>query len=267
MLASGCASYRSHCATSQRARAAGSYQDQTAQAAAAADSEYTYACLKACYDGFSEDHPVGVAQNLPPCVEANLLAAEADPRKGMDAVIKMCAGGSGPALACEWVDAHKEEIVVWKDTAAKADARDRAAAEAREAEAVRQSLVPDNVAAMRRAVAKLESEAASKGQRLLSEAEYSLKTHGYVSFPLYLIMGNYYVIAIVGSRVTTFTAKIGGGGFNTLVLDERYVDGDVFVRSNGFTNDGRTNEATPSVFITADGGNRGAVQVLVFTQD
>jgi len=144
---------------------------------------------------------------------------------------------------------------------------DRAAAEAREAEAVRQSLVPDNVAAMRRAVAKLESEAASKGQRLLSEAEYSLKTHGYVSFPLYLIMGNYYVIAIVGSRVTTFTAKIGGGGFNTLVLDERYVDGDVFVRSNGFTNDGRTNEATPSVFITADGGNRGAVQVLVFTQD
>ncbi|MFZ4580736.1 MAG: hypothetical protein ACOYOB_20315 [Myxococcota bacterium] len=264
LIASCGASHQSICEKSLLARTQGAYDNVTPEAAKAADLQYGYSCASACYDGFNAEPKLAEPQNSATCVESALLSAEADPLEKTDEVIKTCADGSGPAAACAWIDKHRADIEVWKRQRAETDARPAAPEPA-----APPSMSPgDAQRAIAGAVAKLQSEAEGKGQRLIRDQEYSLQEYGHVSFDLSdLFRGSYYVRAVIGSRTNSFKAEVGGGGFNTMVMDERYVDGNSYVRCNGFTNDAATNEATPRVFITATGGDRGPIRVLLFQKD
>lgn len=265
VLAASCgASHQSICEKSLLARSQGAYENLTPEAAKAASLEYGYSCASACYDGFNADPKLAEPQNSATCVESELLSAEADPLEKADEVIKTCANGSGPAAACAWVDKHRADIEGWKRQRAEADARPAAPAPA-----APPSMSPaDARRAIAGAASKLQSEAEGKGQRLIRDQEYSLQEYGHVSFDLSgMFMGSYYVLAVIGSRTNAFKVEVGGGGFNTMVLDERYVEGNSYVRCNGFTNDAATNEGTPRVFVTSTGGDRGPIRVMLFQKD
>jgi hypothetical protein len=264
LIASCGASHQTLCEKSLLARSQGAYENLTPEAAKAASLEYGYSCASACYDGFDAEPKLADPQNSATCVESELLSAEVDPLEKADEVIKTCANGSGPAAACAWVDKHRADIERWKRQRAEADARPAAPAPA-----APPSMSPaDARRAIAGAASKLQSEADGKGQRLIRDQEYSLQEYGHASFDLSgMFMGSYYVLAVIGSRTNAFKVEVGGGGFNTMVLDERYVDGASYVRCNGFTNDAATNEGTPRVFVTSTGGDRGPIRVMLFQKD
>jgi hypothetical protein len=168
--------------------------------------------------------------STPACVESELLFAEANPPHGRGAITNRC-DETGDATACAWVAAHQGP--------------------------------PIQPASVDEYVSALQAQGPDNGLTLVSKNRYSL-ADGYTQAPLTLEENHTYRVVVVGGPETTFISKLLGSNGEHLLED---VDANNGLHVMHLHFDvGASVDLSPDVIISADKGDHGDVDVLLFVE-
>jgi hypothetical protein len=235
------------CDESIRARAAGTYANQTEADAKKRQRNYRESCKTIC-----------TWHGEPECLEGVLLDADAEGAYGVRVLLRpLCKEGNKGA--CDWLATHAAEVARWdtydgwrdqntkeRDAAVRASAAERAAAEA-----------PSRAALDSFAV---QLKGSSSEFSVLRDETYSLDGD-YTAFTLQLKLGGKYVLECAVADPSRIKARIEGGGDMMIVPPATASYPGVFHLRLAF--EAGPNAATaPQVIVTSIGGPLGPVRCI-----
>lgn len=250
----GCAGDQAQCNSSIEARARGDYERGPS-----ANLDWSSACASACYDLYrGEGWSIKGNATSPVCVESTLLSADRD-LTSTSKVREACEYGS--ALACTWLDQHKQQMADAEAAKTKRDADERAKAEAAELARPKMSL-QDADAAVARVGDQLVREAPGSGYRLELDQTLDVSDGG-GTIPWNYSSGAQYRIYAISGHTTSFSAHLGGVGVTSAALSSRSLDASVFVLATEVPIDADVGSSI-QIYVVDAGGDRHPVRVLVF---
>lgn len=235
------------CDESIRARAAGSYANQTEADAKKRQRNYRESCKTIC-----------TWHGEPECLEGVLLDADAEGAYGVRALLRpLCDEGNKGA--CDWLEAHRAEVARWDayDGRRDEDSKARDLAE-RASAAARATAEAPARAALDAFAVQLKGE--SSGYTVLRDEMYSLDGD-YTAFALQLKLGGKYVLVCAVADPSRIKARLEGGGELMTVPPSTASYPGIFHLRLAFEA-GPTAATAPQVIVTSIGGPLGPVRCI-----
>jgi len=235
------------CDESIRARAAGTYANQTEADARKRQRSYRESCKTIC-----------TWHGEPECLEGVLLDADAEGAYGVRALLRpLCEEGN--KSACDWLEAHRAEVARWDSYDGQRDADSKARDEAERASATARATAEAPARAALESFA-VQLKADSPGFTVLRDETYSLDGD-YTAFPLQLKLGGKYVVVCAVADPSRIKARLEGGGELMIVPPATASSPGVFQLRLAF--EAGPNAATaPQVIVQSIGGPLGPVRCI-----